>query len=113
MRLLSTARAELSIEKLRPGNILGVRIPVSNTGNVAADEVVQLYVRDLVGSITRPVRELKGFRRIHLLPGGVSSRRVFARYERSIFLQQPRAARLGAWCVRDLCWRQLAGAARR
>jgi beta-glucosidase len=44
-------------------------VPVTNTGKVAADEVVQLYVRDLVGSITRPVRELKNFRRVHLAPG--------------------------------------------
>jgi hypothetical protein len=36
---------------------------------IAADEVVQLYVRDLVGNVTRPVRELKGFRRIRLEPG--------------------------------------------
>lgn len=38
-------------------------------GAVAADEVVQLYVRDRVGSRTRPVRELKGFRRVRLAPG--------------------------------------------
>ena len=36
---------------------------------MAADEVVQLYVRDLVGNVTRPVRELKDFRRIRLQPG--------------------------------------------
>jgi beta-glucosidase len=42
---------------------------VSNTGDVAATEVVQLYVRDLVGNVTRPVKELKGFQRIRLLPG--------------------------------------------
>ncbi len=42
---------------------------VTNTGDVAADEVVQLYVRDLVGNVTRPVRELKGFTRVHLTPG--------------------------------------------
>ncbi|MBT8441779.1 MAG: fibronectin type III-like domain-contianing protein, partial [Gammaproteobacteria bacterium] len=35
----------------------------------AAEEIVQLYVRDLVGSVTRPVRELKGFQRLHLAPG--------------------------------------------
>lgn len=61
--------AELSTDKLREGQTLAVRVPVKNTGNVAADEVVQLYVRDLVGSITRPVRELKAFRRVHLEPG--------------------------------------------
>ena len=42
---------------------------VCNIGPRAADEVVQLYVRDLVGSVTRPVRELKGFRTVHLSPG--------------------------------------------
>jgi beta-glucosidase len=61
--------AELSTGKLRAGQTLAVRVPVKNTGEVAADEVVQLYVRDLVGSLTRPVRELKQFRRVHLKPG--------------------------------------------
>ena len=42
---------------------------VTNTSGIAADEVVQLYVRDLVGDVTRPVRELKGFQRIRLDPG--------------------------------------------
>lgn len=42
---------------------------VTNTGNCEAKETVQLYVRDLVGSVTRPVRELKGFEKISLRPG--------------------------------------------
>lgn len=42
---------------------------VQNTGSRAGAEVVQLYVRDLVASVTRPVRELKGFQRVTLLPG--------------------------------------------
>lgn len=42
---------------------------IVNTGSRAADEVVQLYVRDLVGSVTRPVRELKGFQTVHLGAG--------------------------------------------
>ena len=63
---------ELSAKKLRRGEILAVRVPVTNSGPVAADEIVQLYVRDLVGSLARPVRELKGFRRIHLQPGETS-----------------------------------------
>ena len=42
---------------------------MTNTGNYDADEIVQLYIRDLVGSITRPVKELKGFERIHLKKG--------------------------------------------
>lgn len=42
---------------------------ITNTGNVTGTEIVQLYVRDLVGQVTRPVKELKGFRRITLKPG--------------------------------------------
>jgi beta-glucosidase len=60
---------ELSTKQLRKGQTLAVRVPVKNTGSVDADEVVQVYVRDLVGSITRPVRELKGFRRVTLKAG--------------------------------------------
>ena len=62
-------KVELSTNKLKAGQILSVRVPVKNTGTVDADEVVQVYVRDLVGSITRPVRELKGFRRVSLKAG--------------------------------------------
>ena len=42
---------------------------LTNTGKRAGTEVVQLYVRDKVGSVTRPVKELKGFQRITLQPG--------------------------------------------
>ena len=42
---------------------------VKNTGSVAASETVQLYVRDLIGSLIRPVKELKGFEKIYLQPG--------------------------------------------
>jgi len=50
------------------GSII-VRAKVSNTGNRDADEIVQLYTRDRVGSLTRPVKELKGYRRIHINKG--------------------------------------------
>ncbi len=46
-----------------------VKATVANTGIIDADEIVQLYVRDRVGSITRPIKEPKGFRRIHLGKG--------------------------------------------
>jgi beta-glucosidase len=48
---------------------LAVTAVIKNTGDRAGEEVVQLYVRDLVGSVTRPVKELKGFRRLALGPG--------------------------------------------
>jgi len=59
----------LNKSTLAPGEKLTVTATVSNTGKVAGIETVQLYIRDLVGSITRPVKELKGFRRIELAPG--------------------------------------------
>ncbi|MBR0166045.1 MAG: beta-glucosidase BglX [Prevotella sp.] len=46
-----------------------VSVTVKNTGDYDADEIVQLYIHDVVASITRPVRELKGFKRIHLKKG--------------------------------------------
>jgi len=46
-----------------------VSVTVSNTGNRAGDEIVQLYLRDLVSSVTRPIKELKDFKRISLAPG--------------------------------------------
>ena len=46
-----------------------VRCTVKNTGTRAGDEVVQLYVRDVLASVARPVIELKGFQRVHLEPG--------------------------------------------
>ena len=59
----------LSATTMRPGDSIRVEVDVTNSGKVAGDEVVQLYVRDDVGSVTRPVQELRGFRRVHLTPG--------------------------------------------
>jgi beta-glucosidase len=50
------------------GNITAA-VTVTNTGKVDGKEVIQLYIQDLVGSITRPVKELKGFQKIELKPG--------------------------------------------
>lgn len=50
-----------------------VRVDVKNTGKVAGEEVVQCYVRDLVGSVTRPVKELKGFQKFELQPGATKT----------------------------------------
>lgn len=59
----------LSTASLRAGDTLAVRVNLTNTGSREGVEVVQLYVRDLVGSVTRPVMELKGFQRVSLKPG--------------------------------------------
>ena len=59
----------LEQERVAMEGTVVVKAIVRNTGDVEADEVAQLYVRDTVASVTRPVRELKGFQRIRLRPG--------------------------------------------
>jgi beta-glucosidase len=59
----------LSAERIRPDGKLSVSVEVQNTGRLAGDEVVQLYIRDVAASMTRPLKELKGFERITLQPG--------------------------------------------
>jgi beta-glucosidase len=59
----------ISATTMRPGDSLRVEVDVTNSGRVEGDEVVQLYIRDDVGSVTRPLEELRGFRRVHLTPG--------------------------------------------
>lgn len=59
----------LSKTTLRGSDSLAVRVNLANTGTRGGAEVVQLYVRDLVGSVTRPVMELRGFQRVSLKPG--------------------------------------------
>jgi len=68
--------AKFEYQDLRAGApqlVMGDRLTVSvdliNVSDVAGEEVVQLYVRDLVGSVTRPVKELNGFKRVRLEPG--------------------------------------------
>lgn len=55
--------------QLSRGGALEISVRVTNTGEYAGEEVVQLYIRDLVGTVTRPVKELKAFQRIRLQPG--------------------------------------------
>jgi hypothetical protein len=67
----SFAYGELALDKhdWPIGSNLAVSCSVTNTGKVAGDEIVQLYVTDPVASIVRPLIELKGFHRLHLAPG--------------------------------------------
>jgi beta-glucosidase len=59
----------LGASTLRPGETLRVSVDVTNGGARAGDEVVQLYLRDDVASVTRPVKQLRGFQRVRLAPG--------------------------------------------
>ena len=56
-------------EENRPEDSTRVLVDVTNTGKRAGTEVVQMYIRDLVSSVTRPVKELKGFKKVELEPG--------------------------------------------
>lgn len=75
---LSYTKFELGEPKLSNASIAAdgtvkVSVDVRNTGSMQGDEVVQLYVRDVVSSITRPVKELKAFRRVSLQPGAATT----------------------------------------
>ncbi len=59
----------LSRTTIKANQKLTASVTVTNTGKVDGKEVVQLYIRDLVGSVTRPVKELKGFQKIELKAG--------------------------------------------
>lgn len=65
----SFSNVSLSASSMGSNGSLEASVTVTNTGQFAGSEVVQLYIRDLVGSTTRPVKELKGFDKIYLRPG--------------------------------------------
>jgi beta-glucosidase len=90
---------------IAPNDSAVVRCRVKNVGARAGDEVVQLYVRDLVASVARPVIQLQGFRRVRLAPGE----------EREVaFTLGPEQLRLldrdGRWVVEPGTFRVLVGA---
>ncbi|MFD1316402.1 glycoside hydrolase family 3 N-terminal domain-containing protein [Namhaeicola litoreus] len=60
---------ELSNEEITPNSEITVSVDVSNTGKIKAKEVVQMYLKDEIGSVTRPDKELKSFKKIELNPG--------------------------------------------
>jgi beta-glucosidase len=81
---------KLSAEKISVDGSAKVTVDVRNTGKVFGDEVVQLYVHDVVSSVTRPVKELKGFKRVSLAPGAQTSieftlsREAFALWDKNM-----------------------------
>jgi beta-glucosidase len=65
----SYSRISLSTRKINFSESLTASVTVTNTGKRFGEEVVQLYIQDMVGSVVRPVKELKGFEKIALEPG--------------------------------------------
>lgn len=60
---------QIDQQQIGTGESTTVRCTIKNTGQRAGEEVVQLYIKDMLASVARPVLELKGFQRIHLAPG--------------------------------------------
>jgi beta-glucosidase len=60
---------KISTDKMNFNDSIQVSVDVTNSGNYDGKEVVQMYIRDLVGSVTRPIKELKGFQKIDLKKG--------------------------------------------
>ena len=67
---------ELSADQFNSSGKIEVSVDVTNSGKYDGEEVVQLYIRDLVGSLTRPIRELKGFKKV-MIPAGESAKVTF------------------------------------
>ncbi|HZZ39678.1 MAG TPA: glycoside hydrolase family 3 N-terminal domain-containing protein [Acidobacteriaceae bacterium] len=63
----------LTKKKITTKGATKVQVDVTNTGKRAGSEVVQLYIRDLVSSVTRPVKELRGFKKVYLEPGSTAA----------------------------------------
>ena len=63
--------SELKLDKtsMSQNDTINVSVDITNTGNYDGKEVAQLYIRDLVGSVTRPVKELKGFQKVFIKKG--------------------------------------------
>jgi len=59
----------ISSNKMTASETINVSVPITNSGNYDGKEVVQLYIRDVVGSVTRPLKELKGFQKIEIKKG--------------------------------------------
>ena len=85
----SFAFSNLRLEQpeVEVGGTVGVSVDVANTGALAGDEVVQLYVHQRAGTASRPIRELKGFERIHLAPGEKRTVTLLARSGRAALLE--------------------------
>jgi beta-glucosidase len=90
-RYSDLAQSTTSVE---PGGRIDISITVENVGGVTSDEVVQLYVRDPVATIERPVLELRGFKRVEI-PAGARKRLTFSLTPEQLAFWSPR----GQWLV--------------
>jgi beta-glucosidase len=87
-----------SVNAVAPGERVDIAITIENVGKVTSDEVVQLYVRDPVASISRPVLELRGFKRLELAPGA-RKRVTFSLTPEQLAFWAPSPTNRGGWLV--------------
>ena len=76
---------KISNKELKIGDDQLVNVTVKNTGKMAGTEVVQIYIQDATGSVSRPVRELKGFCRVELMPGESKAVSITIKAEQHMF----------------------------
>ncbi|HID30944.1 MAG TPA: glycosyl hydrolase, partial [Desulfobacterales bacterium] len=79
---------QISRKKIGPDGQVEISVDVRNIGDRKGDEVVQLYLRDVVASVTRPVKELKGFKRITLEPGEKRTVKFTVTWEQLSFINR-------------------------
>ncbi len=91
---IRTDRAEISQAELKAGARITITACLENTSELAGDEVVQLYIHDQLASMTRPMRELKGYRKVHLDPHGKCEVTLTLGYEELGFYRAD-----GVYCV--------------
>ncbi|MEV5027432.1 beta-glucosidase family protein [Paenibacillus sp. LPE1-1-1.1] len=105
------AYSDLRVDRtsMKDSETLNVQVTVTNTGKITGKEIVQLYVRDVVSTVIRPLKELKGFKKVELQPGEkktvefVLDRRAFSYYN----------TELGDWHVESGAFDILIGASSR
>jgi beta-glucosidase len=82
------SNVRLTPDTTGPAGQATLSVNVTNTGRVAGDEIVQVYIRDETSSVTRPVKELKDFRRIRLEPGETATAQFVITPDKLSFLDE-------------------------
>ncbi len=79
--------------------MIDVLVNITNTGKYAGEEVVQLYLRDKVGSVVRPIKELKDFQKIHLNAGETKTVKFSIDNEKLSFYNDKLGIQVGNWVI--------------
>lgn len=86
---MELSEVHLSKDELMPGEEIEASVTIKNTGKREGTETVQLYLRDVTGSTARPVKQLKGLKRVTLQPGEEAKVAFYIGEDRLKFFQKP------------------------